>query len=55
MTLIVLDQVSQVQKGNEKKKKEEVADSKIPEPEQAGATAKDAAKDTGNVQKYPSL
>lgn len=46
-------QVSQVQKGNEKKKKGEEADGKISEPEESGdtataaATAKDTVKDTG--------
>ena len=40
-------QVSQVQKGNEKKKKDEEADGKIPEPEQEGSAANPTAKDTG--------
>lgn len=41
--------MSQVQKGNEKKKKDEEADGKIPEqPEQEGSAANATAKDTGN-------
>lgn len=40
--------MSQVQKGNEKKKKDEEADGKIPEPEQEGAAANPTAKDAGN-------